>query len=418
MPFGMKRGFLTRAIASAESPARNKDAATGRDGSVDNRSSLSMTNYQFSSACRLYSENPYIVVADYRLPTDSHFLFLPLKNAAIVFIDSLEGVQSIAQWRLWDEACPAPPPNPPFVIQDCGEKGIGMFARRAIARGELIMLERPVFVSHPTLHVHTDQKLAFYEAALAGLAPATQLAIAALHNAQPASPDVGPIRGVLLTNALAATLPHAAVRYPALFPYLCRANHACAPNAHFSFCTATFAGRLHAVRAVAVGEELVIGYTDLMAPRDRRRAELRARYGFACACAVCALPAERAAASDARREGIAEYLARMKEGGKTPPGASLAHVQELIRWAEVEGLVEGASILAVSALRLARRDGDRAAELRLTVDAMNYVRAVEGNGSPGFAALASRVGLSAPQLVAIFDAGPVDYALFERMWTP
>ncbi|KAJ6520730.1 hypothetical protein B0H19DRAFT_845144, partial [Mycena capillaripes] len=115
------------------------------------------------------------------------------------------------------------------------------------------------------------------------LSVSSQAALASLHNAQPAAAH-GPIHGRVLTNALPAALPHApGTRFAALFPTLCRANHACVPNAYY----AHLRGRLFALRAIAQGEEITIGYTDLLAPRETRRARLQAGYGFNCECATC-----------------------------------------------------------------------------------------------------------------------------------
>jgi hypothetical protein len=281
------------------------------------------------------------------------------------------------------------------------------------------MRERPVYVSysHSSLSVSADQKHAFYNAALAGLSPAAQASIVSLRNAQPETPNVGRVRGIILTNALAAKVPHTREPFIALFPHLCRANHACTPNAHYSFCGESFAGRLFAVRGIAAGEEITIGYTDLTAPGAVRRENLSKKYGFVCQCKTCCLPPVLAVASDTRREAIGAYFASMKKGERFPKSASLVRVKELIRWAEEEGLVEGASILGISALRLAQRDKDHSEVLRFTVDTMNYIRAVEGNDSPGFATLAARMGLSSQELVAIFDnSNPesIDYGFFER----
>lgn len=336
----------------------------------------------------------------------------------MVVVDSLEGVQTISKWGLWDEPWPSPPLDPPFVIQDSGEKGLGMFARRPIARGELIMLERPVYVAQRTLEVHSDQKKAFYPAALAGLSPAAQASITSLRNAQPASDDVGHVRGVVLTNALAAKMPHTAEPFPALFPHLCRANHDCTPNAHYSFCKESFTGQFVAVRPIEEGEEITNGYTDLMASRARRQEDLSVRYKFACACKTCCLPPALAAASDMKREAIGAYITSM-QGTRIPPGASLPRVKELIRWAEEDGLIEGASVLAISARRLAQREGDHSEELRLTVNAMCHIRALEGNSAPGIAALALRMGLSVQGLISILESRTpesIDYGIFERLF--
>ncbi|KAJ7364168.1 hypothetical protein DFH08DRAFT_636584, partial [Mycena albidolilacea] len=256
----------------------------------------------------------------------------------MVFIDSLDAVQTLANWQVLKKPCP-PLLNPPFIIRLSGTKGLGMFASRPIARGTLIMRERPVYVSQPNLCVFPDQKPFFYTSALAGLAPAAQAAIASLHNAQSETPDVGHVRGVVLTNALVAKIPHAPNTFPALFPHLCRANHDCTPNAHYAFCMESFCGQLFAVRGIAEGEEITIGYTDLTAKRAVRRENLEAKFRFVCKCKTCCLPQEQADRSDARREAMMEYFASMKKGERFPEGASLVRVKEMMHWAEEEGLV-------------------------------------------------------------------------------
>ncbi|KAF7374782.1 SET domain-containing protein [Mycena sanguinolenta] len=427
----MKRGFLTKAngrIAQRKPPSvgqlptnaqvqiPEKDAPAGDESMSAQPREL---EFHFSEVCRLYSENPYIIVADYRLSSSSCFLYLPSENAGMVFIDSLDSVQAISTWQVLKEPC-RPPPDLPFVIRSSGAKGLGMFATRPIARGALIMRERPVYASHPTLSVGSDQKHSFYTSALAGLAPATQAVIASLRNAQPVTSDVGHIRGILITNALGAKIPQMpdAPPFAVLFEHLCRANHDCAPNAHYGFCSESFSGRLFAVRSIAEGEEITIGYTDLTTKRAARREHLEAKFWFVCECATCSLPPAHLVESDARREAIGKYFALMKKGERYPQGASLDQVKELIIWAEEEGLVEAASILCISALRLAQRDDNYSEELKLMVSAMNYIRAIEGNESLGFATLAARVGLSAEQLAAILDNGTpetYDYGHFEGL---
>ncbi|KAJ6631446.1 hypothetical protein B0H10DRAFT_1658749, partial [Mycena sp. CBHHK59/15] len=68
------------------------------------------------------------------------------------------------------------------------------------------------------------------------------------------------------------------------FPRLSRANHDCAPNAHYFFCRESFTGRFHALRRIGAGEEITVAYTDLAAPRAQRQADLLAKYRFVCSC--------------------------------------------------------------------------------------------------------------------------------------
>ncbi|KAJ7072796.1 hypothetical protein C8F01DRAFT_933741, partial [Mycena amicta] len=260
----------------------------------------------------------------------------------MVFIDSLENTLLFDKWITQLQVGGNLPAveDSAFVIRDCGPKGLGVLARRAIGRGELIMLERPVYVSRPGVSLMADHQTAFYESTLAGLAPDAQASILSMRNARPT--EFGPILGRIHTNALAAKMPapfDAKARYVALFRRICRLNHDCTPNTHYAFCSETFTGQLFAIRAIAPGEELTLGYIDLAAQKETRQLLLASKYRFDCMCNACELPEDQALVSDIRRQAIADYFARLAGGIRVPEGASLAEVKELIRYAENEGLV-------------------------------------------------------------------------------
>ncbi|KAJ7647806.1 hypothetical protein FB45DRAFT_1020016 [Roridomyces roridus] len=400
MSFGMKRGFLKQ-TQPVQSPTPNRKATLD-------------TRIQFSEACRLYSENPYIVVADYRSSSPHGFLFLPSKSdARLVIVDSLDNIQAISKLPLWNDPWPSPPESTAFMIKDCGPaKSLGMFARRPIARGDLIALERPVYVARQALKIHVDQRMVFDNAALAGLSPASQASITSLHNCQPEIAD-GHIRGVILTNAFPANIPDLAEPRTALFPTLCRANHDCRPNAHYSFCKDTFTGRLVAVRPIVAGEEITVGYIDVAGPRAKRQEDLK-RYRFLCACKTCSLPPGLAAASDTKRSALAAYFASMKDA-KIPPGATLARIKELIRWAEEEGLVQAASLMSLSGLRVASREGKSEEALRFMVTSVNHTRSLEGNDSAAVHTFASKTGLSVAELLTALDRESIDHKIFGQL---
>lgn len=154
-----------------------------------------------------------------------------------------------------------------------------MVARRPIAMGELIALERPLVVSRTDVAIAEDQSKTgvFYRAALSGLSPATRSTIMSLRNSF--GPEQEPILGTLLTNYQPVTIPDAPdAEYSGLFPTLCRANHDCSPNANFFFNSRSFTGQFHAVRAIAKGEEITALYCELAASRQERRAELQEHY--------------------------------------------------------------------------------------------------------------------------------------------
>ncbi|XP_036449222.1 histone-lysine N-methyltransferase SMYD3 isoform X2 [Colossoma macropomum] len=70
-----------------------------------------------------------------------------------------------------------------------------------------------------------------------------------------------------------------------LYPSMSLLNHDCRPN-----CVVVFLGRrlqLRAVRNIRANEELTISYTEVLAPRVERRAQLQQQYHFLCQCQRC-----------------------------------------------------------------------------------------------------------------------------------
>ncbi|KAF7315060.1 SET domain-containing protein [Mycena indigotica] len=410
----MKRGFLNTGKTNR---IRLNDLSQGHP--TTHRSGASPpehsdANFKLSSFSRTYSRSPYIVSADHRVldTTSIHFLFHPAPSADLVFVDTLPNILLFEAFM--SRLPPLPAESPPFIIRDCGHKGVGVFARHAIGRGDLIIRERPVYVSRPGIVTSSGT---FYESALAGLSVSAQSSFMSMRNAQP--PVVGPILGRIQTNALAAKPPFGSEvksHYPALFPRLCRLNHDCTPNTHYSFSTETFSGQLFAVRPIQVGEELTLGYVDLAAPREIRKKGLRAKYMFECTCSTCELPVEQALVSDIRRREIARYFLKMADGKKIPDGATLGEAKQLIQYARDEGLTEALSILLVSALRIARRDGNYEEELKCVVDSVSCVRALEGNEAMTFQAMARRFGLTPGELGQVLDSEePIDYGRFRPL---
>jgi len=81
-----------------------------------------------------------------------------------------------------------------------------------------------------------------------------------------------------------------------MVPFVALCNHSCSPNVEVDFrheedrpglfCSVT------ATRTIAVGEELNIQYTPVIAtPYAKRQAELLRTWGFTCACTRCSAEA-------------------------------------------------------------------------------------------------------------------------------
>ncbi|KAJ7039147.1 hypothetical protein C8F04DRAFT_319039 [Mycena alexandri] len=333
----MKRGFLSNKKSPKSSPAPGTDTKTvgASDGA--------QADFQLSETCRPYSEDPRIIEADYRhgqAPEASHFLYVPSTpgDDTIVFLDHLANIQIISSWDIWKSRPPPAIPDPPYVLEGSSDRGIKMVARRPIAIGELVALERPLVVSRTDVAIAEDQSASgiFYRAALSGLSPATLSTIMALRNSF--GPEQEPILGTLLTNYQPVTIPDIPhTEYSGLFPVLCRANHDCSPNTNFFFNPRSFTGQFHAVRAIAKDEEITVMYSELAAPRHERRAELQEHYKFLCECSTCSLPPDLAEKSDSRRRAIGALIPMM-HAGSYADDLSMARIEELLNWATEEGM--------------------------------------------------------------------------------
>ncbi|KAJ7647807.1 hypothetical protein FB45DRAFT_1102051 [Roridomyces roridus] len=356
MSFGMKRGFLKQ---TAQEPSSRP---------------VQPRTPQVSGTCQVYSETPYIMVADSMVPS---FLILPSKNdARMAIVHSLDSVQTISKLPLWNDPWPSSPNDLPFEIKRC-EKGMGMFARRAILQAEVIMRERAVYVVPHRLGGTPEQIEAFYDESLAGLSPSARASILSLHNCHPETTGGSHVRGLVQTNAFPISLSHTTGKLCGLFPILCRANHDCTPNAIYSSLTDSFTAVFRAVRAIAAGEEITVAYTSLTAPRVQRQRLLSEQYRFTCSCRTCSLPAVRAGPSDARRQAIGEFLATI------PEGTSLARIKLLLSWAEEEGLVDAAWELCEPGLKIARKEGSHTEAIRFGFSWVKYIRLLEGDEGLG-----------------------------------
>lgn len=109
----------------------------------------------------------------------------------------------------------------------------------------------------------------------------------------------------------------------AVFPQVARLNHSCVPNAQGNLNTDLPGSQftIHALRAIADGEEITISYLhDELAVRSARQRRLQEGYGFECACEICSIKdsQERHEQSHQRRLKMQEMLAAFS-GQQTAP---------------------------------------------------------------------------------------------------
>lgn len=220
-----------------------------------------------------------------------------------------------------------------------------MLATRSIARGELVLAETPILI----VNSYLDE---------AGLATAVEAldergrsAFLALSNAHPEEP----LAGIVKSNAL----PHGSGEASSggIYEIGCRLNHSCRPSTNHHFDDGRGVEVFQATRAVAAEEELTDYYTFLLKSSEERKADLRERFGFECACEVCSLPPVELAASDKRRAAINATLASIPSLISSPLRI-IMKVRQALKDLEREGLVLVQPALAFDAYQVALLYGD------------------------------------------------------------
>ena len=133
----------------------------------------------------------------------------------------------------------------------------------------------------------------------------------------------------------------------ALYRSISRFNHACAANCATHWSTKLQQMIFHAVKPISAGEELTFDYIGQAGDAQARAVRLASleKLGFACRCALCALPSSESVVSDARRSRMASLRAQLKqeqrrgaEGGTLEQCTCL--LSELLSLMRQEGVAE------------------------------------------------------------------------------
>lgn len=111
-----------------------------------------------------------------------------------------------------------------------------------------------------------------------------------------------------------------------------------------------------AVHPISKGEEITHYYTFLLNSSRERREDLLAKFGFECACDVCALPAKEVEASDKRRAAVKAALEAIP-GLLSSPLRIVLKVRQALRDLEREGLETGKAALAYDVFQVRSAGG-------------------------------------------------------------
>ena len=196
---------------------------------------------------------------------------------------------------------------PVFNISNAAGKDLGAFALQPLHRGDLILIESPLFT---VLNVGdggaTDQAAVL--SAVKQLSSQNLQQYVSLKNAHDGNGRFrDPLSGIFATNSFDMDEHNAGI-----FLQASRFNHSCSPNARYSWNPEMKRFVIYALCDIAGGDEILVSYLSgrnvYGSTRAARQARL-ARFAFKCACVACVLQGPAAMASDSRRTEIAKLYA-------------------------------------------------------------------------------------------------------------
>lgn len=214
-------------------------------------------------------------------------------------------------------------PLRPYTVDEMPGKGKGATASRYIARGEVIISERPLLVWPSQLDASRAREL------IDGLTEPARKAYLSLANASEPGSNLDPILGIRATNGFSVELPSlpdklvpATLLAPRpsvasfIFPDIARINHSCAPCADHSIDWSKLKMTVYATTDIPSGSEITIEYMPalLQMSRDERRRVLKRDFGFICQCQVCSLQGQDLEKSDSRRNEIDTIVGVLGDG--------------------------------------------------------------------------------------------------------
>lgn len=166
-----------------------------------------------------------------------------------------------------------------YYIGPSENKGLGMFAKSKIARGQLVIAEKPLILTPSQVPDSLLVRL------VANMTEADRSLFFALHNNSSASPSSSTIKDIIRTNGIRLGTEDDA--NGGVFANISRINHSCRPNVHHFWSADKKMELVHALKEISPGEEIFTSYIDLYATRDERRARLKESFGFECQCELC-----------------------------------------------------------------------------------------------------------------------------------
>jgi len=214
-----------------------------------------------------------------------------------------------------------------FRIEPVEGKGLGVFAERSIACGELIIAEAPAlaFSNGDTAELKQQQ--------FDHLPRHERDAVMGLYDNVAAANAEATLEGIIQTNSYACDSDNFDM---VVCPTISRFNHSCAPNCELSWDDELKEEHVYAATAIEPGEELCTYFIDIVAVAAERQQAARQRQGFECRCWLCSQGPNPV--SDQRRNQLQQLEEQLAMEGADDPERGLEMIRDLLRLYDAEGI--------------------------------------------------------------------------------
>ena len=226
-----------------------------------------------------------------------------------------------------------------YELKEVPGKGMGMFAKAKIPRGQLVIAEKALFTV-PSLAMFSPDTVE--DRCMSKLSPDEKRLFQSLSDSH--SPSKPSFIGILQTNSL--PLGENATT-GGLFPTIARINHSCLPNVKHSWNSLEKVEKIYALKDIEAGEEILTSYLNVYTTRSDRLRALKDKFNFECKCPACSVTDAKAVQeSDRRRSTIAMLDELVPSQASVQPQAALRSLEKLLDLLKEEGMDYDASAVA------------------------------------------------------------------------
>ncbi|KAJ7354410.1 hypothetical protein DFH08DRAFT_691757 [Mycena albidolilacea] len=240
--------------------------------------------------------------------------------------------------------------SPRIAIVDIAGKGKGVIAQEGIARGTLIISEKPRIIVPAVGDAGLVKAIS--------VLPREDLSFMLSF---PHGPEDIPIIG-----ALKHFIPCVGDHTISLCSTICRVNHTCyspkgSPNASYFWNTISKEEELYAIKEIKAGEEIEVSYMSNVSDFKPPVQHLRETYAFECACPGCTRPAADLLASEKRIAAYNSFVDDLPSRfGPDNPLEILEDISRQILVISAEGWTSDIGSRAHDAFQLCASYGDAA----------------------------------------------------------